>query len=333
LSTARFEAEFAYGLIDSFPASAILGGNAAKVGLLATAAAYAGYSYTLFGEAFCQAAFDLGPALGGRQMLQIAEDRFTTAQGLAQSVNADSILNMARVGRARVRLDLALKADSAGDVALAAQKRAEAAADARLVPQGFVSYASRAAGEPRGENVVYKFNQGMSHASVDAKFRTVTVGGVADPRVQVFNAGQAGNDGLTALWYQLKYPAADSPIPIASWREAKLIIAEAEGGQSAVARINELRSRFAGLPLFASTDSLTIAKQVVLERRAELYLEGHRLNDRLRLGPRFSAADRTALGLEWETGRTPNKNQTYGTTTCLPLPDAERLNNDSIPDQ
>jgi hypothetical protein len=75
-------------------------------------------------------------------------------------------------------------------------------------------------------------------------------------------------------------------------------------------------------------------------------LEGHRLNDRLRLRARLgvpatvscpscfsnAAEDRATLGLAWETGRN-QKTQTYGTTTCLPLPDVEANSNDSIPDQ
>jgi hypothetical protein len=281
LSTARFQATDAVRRITSFPDSLVPGGDTAKARLLATAAAYAGYSYTLFGEGFCTAAFDGGPALSGPEVLQLAEQRFTASINIVQADS--SVLNMARVGRARVRLDLAGKADSAGDPALAAQKRAEAAADASLVPATFVRFASR---------------------------------------------------------------TASSPIVVASWKEAQLIVAEAEGGQSAVQRINVLRSRFPGLPLFASSDSLEILKQVARERRAELYLEGHRLNDRLRLRTWLGipptvlcpacftnlAEDSATLGLAWETGRNhKNPPQTYQTTTCLPLPTLETDNNDSIP--
>ena len=123
---------------------------------------------------------------------------------------------------------------------------------------------------------------------------------------------------MTPLWFQHKYASASTPIPIASWDEAQLIIAEAEGGQSAVDQINKLRLNV-GLPLFSSTDPAVIQAQIIEERRRELYLEGHRLNDRLR------------FRLPWETGRSPNKNQRYGTLTCLPLPDVERDNNDNIP--
>jgi hypothetical protein len=42
------------------------------------------------------------------------------------------------------------------------------------------------------------------------------------------------------------------------------------------------------------------------------------------------AEDSLTIGLAWETGRN-HRNQTYGRSTCLPVPDVERDNNDSIP--
>jgi len=102
-------------------------------------------------------------------------------------------------------------------------------------------------------------------------------------------------------------------IAIGSWKEARLITAEIAGGQTAVSAINTLRTA-AGLPLFSSTDPTVIAAQVLEERRRELFLDGHRLNDMLR------------LNLPFDTGVT-FKGVPYGATTCLPLPDAERLAN------
>ena len=102
-------------------------------------------------------------------------------------------------------------------------------------------------------------------------------------------------------------------MPIASWGEAQLIIAEAEGGQAAVDAINRLHTA-AGLPAFSSSDSATIIAQVYEERRRELFLTGHRINDMLRLGIPFDSGNDA-------------KGQPFGTTTCLPLPDVETLNN------
>ena len=93
-------------------------------------------------------------------------------------------------------------------------------------------------------------------------------------------------------------------------------MAEAQGGQNAVQAINALRSN-AGLPSFSSNDPTVIRDQVIEERRRELFLEGHRLNDVLR------------LGLPFDTGLDP-KGRPYGDTTCLPLPESEILNNPNI---
>jgi hypothetical protein len=306
LSTARWYADFAYTRIDAFPAEDIFPAeedvNEAarrKEALLAAAAAYAGYSYTLFGEGFCAAAFDGGPSVAPLEILGLAEQRFTTAISLAQGSDTDSTLNMALVGRARVRLDLG--------------KTVEAAEDAGLVDSGFVKHATYSAANERRMNRIYDYNQRIQVVSVDPRFRDLEVDGVPDPRVAVFDAGRPGNDGLTPLWLQTKYLSESSPIELASWNEAQLIIAEAEGGQTAVDRINALR-RQTGLPLFASGDPTEIAQQVIEERRRELFLEGHRLNDMLR------------LGLPLDTGP-DHLGRPRGSTTCIPLPRVECDNN------
>ncbi|MBI4419397.1 MAG: RagB/SusD family nutrient uptake outer membrane protein [Gemmatimonadetes bacterium] len=294
LSTARFQADSNLWRISAFADSEVPG----KDSLLATLAAYGGYAYTLFGEAFCWAAFDAGPGRSPPEVLAIAEQRFTTALEYAQRAGHTDMLNLARVGRARVRLDLG--------------KLPEAAGDAKSVlPAGWVRYASRGAGSGRRENVLYVHNYETLHIAVDPRFRDVMLSGVPDPRVKVVNANLRGNDGRTPVWYQTKYPSESSPIPIASWDEAQLIIAEAEEGQSAVDRINALRAR-GGLPAFNSNDPAVIMQQVREERRRELFLEGHRLNDMLRFDLAFDVGE------------------TYGRTARLPLPQVEIDHNPNI---
>src|SRR5205807_2840102 len=110
--------------------------------LLAKASAYAGYSLVLLGESFCSAAIDVGPQLMPPQLLDSAETRFSTAVAEATTAGATSILNLALVGRARVRLDLA---DSVG--ALAA---------AQLVPAGIEYDATYSSSNARRESFVYQ---------------------------------------------------------------------------------------------------------------------------------------------------------------------------------
>jgi starch-binding outer membrane protein, SusD/RagB family len=270
--------------------------------LLAQSAAYGAYALTLLGEAFCEVAVELGPLMRPTETLTRAEQEFTEAMQLAQQAGDAETLNMTRVGRARVRLDLG--------------KKAEAAADARLVPENFVQVATRSGtSERRWNRVAVDFHENF-YIAVDPRYRDLKIAGVPDSRVEVIDAGRNGHDGLTRSYLATKYMTNGDPLPIASWDEAQLIIAEAEDGQEAVAAINRLRSK-AELPLFSGSDPAAIAAQITEERRRELYLEGHRLNDVLR------------LDLPWDQGAT-HKGVPFGPTTCLPLPDVERRNNPNI---
>ncbi|MBL8961323.1 MAG: RagB/SusD family nutrient uptake outer membrane protein [Gemmatimonadetes bacterium] len=301
ISVARFQADQALKLLNEWTDAQVPG----RAGLIARTAAYAGYSHILLGEGFCSAAVDLGPELTPAQVFALAEARFTTAIGTPGV--PDSIRYMALVGRARARINQG--------------KRTEAAADAALVPNNFVLNARTTAAAGRAENRVFRINNTSGTVTVDTQFRNLTINGVADPRVPVVDAGRGGSLPAVRLWSQNKYTSLTAPIPIATWREALLIRAEVAGGQTAVGIINQLRSRFAGLPTFASTDEAAIQAQVREERRRELFLEGHRLYDTIR----FNVPFKPAAGAPF-----PNGGGTYGTNKCLPLPDIERLNNPNI---
>lgn len=304
LSTARWQADHLLGLLDKWTDQQVTN----RTAKIATTAVYAGYSLVLLGESMCSAAIDLGPELTPAQLFQLAEDRFTRAITAAQASGNTTARNAALVGRARARLRQG--------------KKAEAAADARLVPDGFVFNATYSSESPRRENPVWTRNARSQNVTVDPSYRNLTLGGVADPRVSLTNTGKfAAGDGRTPLWLETKYPAVASPIPIATWREARLIVAEADGGASAVAAINALHAA-AGLPPFASTDPAAIASQILYERKAELFLESHGLGDirqyRIPLTP--------APGVVFKDG-----SGVYASQVCFPLPDVERLNNPNIP--
>lgn len=295
LQTARWQASEAFRKIDEFPDAEVPD----KTSLLATAAAYEGFSLTLLGEGFCRATVDVGPVLEPDEVLSMAEDRFTTAIDLAEQANDSEILDMARVGRARVRINLG---DDAG-----------AAGDAGEVTEDFVKNATYSSATARRENSVFVLNVRNIQVTVDPSFRDLEVQGEPDTRVPATDQDRLGQDGITSLWFQDLYPTVDTPIPIATWDEAQLILAEAEGGQDAVDAINRLRLK-EDLPTFSSDDPEEIRQQVVEERRRELYLQSHRLNDKLRFDLPF------ASGVN-------HKDQPYGDATCLPLPDAETDNN------
>lgn len=141
-----------------------------------------------------------------------------------------------------------------------------------------------------------------------------------DTRIADSVTGLSGADNHTPFIPSNKYRSGSSPIPIGSYQEAQLIIAEAEGGQVAVNIINALRVA-AGLPgAFQSTDAVVIKNQVITERSRQLYLQGTRLYD----------VRRQSIPLNPPVGATYLHGGTYGTEVCLPLPDVERNSNPNI---
>ena len=278
--------------------------------LVAQAAAYAGYSLVLLGEGMCTAAIDLGPELTRAQVNAEAEARFTAAITAATATNDTVTLRMARVGRARARLNQA--------------KLADAFADAALVPDGFVKNATYSAVNARRENLVNTETYRGNFATVEPSFRGVTWNGAPDPRVVVANSGTVGQDRVTPVWRPAKYPTLSTPIPIASWREARLIQAEASVAAGdvtgAVAAVNRLHAA-AGISPYAGGTAAQVLDQVKEERRRELFLEGQRLNDMIRFTVPLSPAAGTPF---------PAKGGNYGNQLCFPLPDLERNNNPNL---
>ena len=111
------------------------------------------------------------------------------------------------------------------------------------------------------------------------------------------------------------------PLPIARYEEAQLILAEAQGGQTAVNIINAMRAKVNLKPYTGPTDAASIKNLVIDERRRVLFVEGFRNYDI----QRFNLTQQPAVGTTY-----PRVGGTYGNTTCLPLPDVERYNNPNI---
>ena len=276
--------------------------------LMATARAYAGYSILLLSETFCEVAFNSSEAMPRSSGFQMAEEQFTDAISLARSAGAQDVEYMALVGRARARLNLG---DNAG-----------VEADASQVPVDYVRFATYSTTTQRRRNKVAQRNNITQDMSVHPRFRDLEVDGVPDPRVPVDVTGGLGNDNITSLALQQKYSSEAADKPFATGREAQLMLAEVRGGQAAVDIINALRADY-DLPAFSSTDEAEIKRQVVEERRRELWMQGTRMGDMLRY------TDDELSGLTWETG--PNqKGEPYSGLTCIPIQDAERNANPNI---
>ena len=273
--------------------------------LIAKARVFEAYSYLLLGEAYCEMTVDGQlPTLSRDQTWQIAKDKFDDVVNLSASGSeADAIRNLARVGRARTNLNL-------GELGAVAQ-------DAAMVPHDFVYDATFDATPSRRNNTLVERsipNNGTS-LSVHGSFHDLEVDGVHDPRAPYVEDGIVFL-GSFPMYRQLKYENNASEMPIATGREARLMLAEAVGGTQAVGIINELRATVGelphvpddhpGLPAFAGGTEAEILATVREERRRELFLQGHRMGDKLRYDE------------PWETGNDPH-GRTYGDLTCIPL--------------
>jgi starch-binding outer membrane protein, SusD/RagB family len=264
----------------------------------------------------------LGQPLTTQQMFDAAIQRLDSAIATdttkGDSLAARSIVRLARVGKARALLDLALF-DSAAAVAAS-------------VPLAFKYQTTHTATTTREQNGVNVFNGGAGRFSVadgegtnGLNFRTA-----GDPRVTSTLQG-FGFDGTTPLWVLGKYPSRTSPITVADGIEAQLIVAEDQLHNASyaawLATLNGLRANggVAGLapltdPGPSTNDTLRVNLQF-RERAFWLFATGHRLGDLRRLVRQYGRNSETVF----PTG--PYfKGGLYGTDVNIPVPFDERNN-------
>ncbi|MEP6507280.1 MAG: RagB/SusD family nutrient uptake outer membrane protein, partial [Gemmatimonadales bacterium] len=283
--------------------------------LIATAAAYAGYAYVMLGEGFCSLAFshinpdrsiEYGGEISRDSTFRIAVSRFTEAIAAAQTTSTTDILPMAYLGRARAKLNLK---DYAG-----------AKSDAQKIAAGYLKNATYSASVGRRNNFVWSDNASANKSSsVGEPYRTIMAG---DPRVPVTPGDATSATGIRH-WFQTKYSAVDTPIPLATFEEAQLIIAEADirSGSLATALPILAASRVRGSqPAFTGTTQDQYMAELIDQRRRELFLESQHLGDVIRYGIALAPA----AGTSYHFGGL------YATQICFPLPAAERLNNPLI---
>jgi hypothetical protein len=268
--------------------------------MLTEARAYSAYTLVILGETMCDMTVDGGPKLAAADVWKMAEDKFTEAITLATALGDNSLKNMAIAGRARARLDMG--------------KLSDAAADARLIPAGFVrnaEYNASSANQAR-ENRIFNMTFTNAFISVAPPYQGLTVDGKPDPRVPVVDSKKLGQDLVTPFFQQQLFKSVSAPVPIASYAESQLILAEASTDQAEkLAALNRVRALSNISPLTG-----TVTDAVILEeRRRQLFSQGQRYTDMLR------------KKLPFQTG-TNRKGQVYNDAlTCIPLPDVETQNN------
>ncbi|MEX2531670.1 MAG: RagB/SusD family nutrient uptake outer membrane protein [Gemmatimonadota bacterium] len=269
---------------------------------------YEGLAKLYLADLYCTVAFyGTGPEYSSDQAYEQAVEHFTHAIDAGQVEPA--VRDAALVMRARARLILG---DDAG-----------AAADAALVDPEFefnVGY-STATFEQRNRIHVHTYDVG--DWSIAPRFRQLTIDDteIEDPRTLVEGPAQAF-DASQELWVPLKYPVPASPIRIASGDEARYILAEVAGGQTAVNMINEVRARH-GIPTeWMPTGGLNEIRDKLIDERARtLFLEGTHLGDLRRYMNKY--------GLDLFPTENPHGIE-VGNQTCMPMPAIERDNNPDL---
>lgn len=323
LHTARFQADDVFERLEQFTDQQV----ANRTLLMATVKTYGAYALLALGEGFCQMAIDGGPLMTPREVLQLAETRFTEAIALATAANNQDILNMARAGRARVRLDLG--------------NFAGAIADANLIPATYIKNATRDESDVRRYNALCEFVTCATnrHATVAPNYRQLTWAGVPDPRVPVTTRNQLAFDNAQIHFFPTnKHTARNTPVAITSFKEARLIVAEAAARTNDLATARQLINAMhtaAGIPAYDPGGTATqneVIAQVIEERRREMFAEGgHRLNDHLRFaGTPFAIPFKGEPGSIHPTGADAT-GLPYGSTKCFPLPTVEVVGNPNIP--
>jgi hypothetical protein len=299
MHTARFQAEDIFERLSNWTDAQVP--NRAKY--LATVKTYGAFPYMFFGETYCGIAFDGGAPTTPAASLAIAETRFTEAIALAQTASDNDMLNLARVGLARTKMDL--------------KKWGDAATVAALVTPGYVKMASRGTESDRRYNKIYQNYTTSGYYTVADEYRTMN-----DPRVLVRDSGRGAFNSVVRLWITDKYLTLGDGIRLASYKEAQLILAEAQAQQNQVAAaqqtVNAYRGLYPGLAPLTFTDQADAIAKILEERRRELSFEGgQRMNDILRYHLPWKGAFGSTKNFNQYTGRP------YGATTCWPLPTNE----------
>ena len=247
---------------------------------LATVLTWGGFAHFMLADNFCEMTFHGGPAVTPKQGYERARAVFDDAVKVATAAARADVLRGALAGRARVKLML-------GDYAGARD-------DARQIPQGFRLMALYG-NNTRENNAVATLTTTLIRREAgvhprfynDARFKS-------DPRTPFRDKGDTakGPDPTRKFVEQLKYTLRDSPIPVFTWQEARLIEAEAElqigTAAAAVTLVNQVRAASNTPAYTGPATAAAVRALLIYERQAELWLQAQGLNDWRRFNLQFA---------------------------------------------
>jgi len=293
--------------------------GATKVSQVAQLYMLEGFTYVIIAEGYCNG-IPVGNAdeptpttaiLSNTELFTKALAYFDTALTTAAATDT-KVRNAALVGRGRALVDL--------------KRYAEAATAVATVPTDYVYNVEFST--TTIVNDVYDWMLATPNfGPADKEGRNgLDYVSSKDPRIKVdASKTRPGQDG-TPIWLTQMYPRGDSPVPLATGIEARLIEAEnllaTNDASGWLGKLNAARTTVAGLtPL---TDPGSTAARVDLlfrERAFWLYFTSHRVGDLRRLVRQYGRAPETV----WPTG-TYFKGGVYGADQNLPPSQAERNN-------
>ena len=157
-----------------------------------------------------------------------------------------------------------------------------------------------------------------------------------DPRVPTSRPRPFGFDGSTPFDAQAVFGEFNSPVPVANWVDAQLILAESQiaaGSPAWLATLNDMRTgptnigtiTISGMAPLTDPGSKPAQLSLLFRERAFwTFARGQRLGDLRRQIATYGFT--AAQVFPGEGGINPRKNSAYGPDLNLPVPQAERNN-------
>ena len=301
---------------------------------VARSLAFAGYGYTILGEAFCETPIDLSVPKSTEDIMTDAIARFQEAVTVANATKAKaqsrpvSVANTAIINAADSVRNLALV--GASRAALMRNDKAAAAAFAAQVPDNFsyyLWYSNNTAGQ--NHRIINRLTTAKNGWLLFTPFEAMA----ADPRVPriltTSNAGTPLAPESYTPWNNSVNGAqflTDMGMRLASGLEARYVVAENNGPvASTLAFVNERRAVGLQPPVTLTGDALMA--ELRDQRSRDFYLDGRRLGD-LRRYKKYYNVDLFPKGPYpgTTTGQIYNE-----AVTCWPLPTNEIIANPNIP--
>jgi hypothetical protein len=276
---------------------------------------------------------DLGTPLSGADALKLALASFDSALAVVGSATDSISVRVkysAQVGRGRVFLGLA--------------QQAQAGAAIAGIPATFSFNLTWPGTQGKEDNLIWGLavsaRRYTMQDSADRQGGRIPNGmpfvSAKDPRVPSVQNPKFGFDGSTPYDGEQVFPSFNSPVPVANYVDARLILAESQlaaNDPAWLATLNALRAgptnigaiTISGMTPLADPGNQSARIDLLFRERAFwTFGRGQRLGD---LRREIRVYGKTAAQVfPGEGGINPRKNANYGPDVNLPVPQAERNN-------